>query len=189
MVFTEDWLSRHIPVWEAVLDKKSKKVLEIGSFEGKSCVWFCENLEGCTVTCVDTFEGSMEHTEETKSGLRERFDENTEEYKDRITVLVGTSDKVLRTLPYEETYDVVYIDGSHLSKDVLTDAILTWPLLKTNGIMIFDDYRWPTYVGTLQHPAPGIHVFLNMFDGEFKVLHNEYQLILAKVPNEEVSPA
>jgi hypothetical protein len=33
---------------------------------------------------------------------------------------------------------VIYIDGSHEPMDVLTDAVMSWPLLRSNGILIFD---------------------------------------------------
>lgn len=33
---------------------------------------------------------------------------------------------------------VVYIDGSHWAKDVLTDAVMAWRLLKEGGVMILD---------------------------------------------------
>jgi hypothetical protein len=33
-------------------------------------------------------------------------------------------------------------DGSHRARDVLEDAVLSWPLLKVGGIMLFDDYLW-----------------------------------------------
>lgn len=33
---------------------------------------------------------------------------------------------------------VIYIDGSHHPQDVLTDAVMAWKLLKTEGILILD---------------------------------------------------
>ena len=38
-------------------------------------------------------------------------------------------------------YDYIYIDGSHMPKWVLIDAVLSWDLLKKGGLMIFDDYK------------------------------------------------
>ena len=48
---------------------------------------------------------------------------------------------VLRRLPLE-SFDIIYIDGSHAVNDVLEDAVLSFRLLKPEGILIFDDYRW-----------------------------------------------
>ena len=47
---------------------------------------------------------------------------------------------------------VIYIDGSHLAQDVLTDAVMAWKLLKTTGIMILDG-RDATLGATRQHSA------------------------------------
>lgn len=72
-IFTSDWFSTNIPLWKKLLqnykDKPNLKFLEIGSYEGRSAVWLMENIltqENCTLTCIDTFEGSAEHTEEQK---------------------------------------------------------------------------------------------------------------------------
>ena len=46
--------------------------LEIGSFEGRSAIWLLENIlthSNSHLTCVDTFEGSMEHSDTHKHEL------------------------------------------------------------------------------------------------------------------------
>ncbi len=42
-------------------------------------------------------------------------------------------------------YDFVYIDASHIAKEVLMDTVLACELLMDNGILIFDDYDWEVY--------------------------------------------
>lgn len=37
-------------------------------------------------------------------------------------------------------FDFCYIDASHAPEDVLRDAILAWPLMKSGGVIMFDDY-------------------------------------------------
>ena len=181
MVFTSDWFSQNIPIWNSVIPKTSgQKILEIGSYEGRSCIWFCENLPGSTITCVDTFEGSNEHYTDMKDGLYDRFSENTAEFKDRIIVLQGYSDKVLRRLEPIEQYDVAYIDGSHYTCDVLSDAILTFPLVKPGGLIIFDDYEWPGHKGTLANPKLGINAFVACYEDKVDVVSVGYQLIVKK---------
>lgn len=39
-------------------------------------------------------------------------------------------------------FDVIYIDGNHKPENVLEDAVMAWRKLKSQGIMIFDDYDW-----------------------------------------------
>jgi hypothetical protein len=157
------------------------KILEIGSFEGLSTTWLLKHTNA-HVTCVDTWEGSDEHTDEHKQGLYERFLENIEPWKDRVTILRGESGKVLRTLPCEETYDFIYIDGSHYAKDVLADAVLTWPLINPTGLIIFDDYLWTTdgNIESLTGPQPGINAFLNIYRPFVRSLHN--QCVISKNP-------
>lgn len=43
-------------------------------------------------------------------------------------------------------FDLVYIDGSHLRLDVLSDASMAWRLLREGGVMVFDDYEWDRLV-------------------------------------------
>ena len=32
--------------------------------------------------------------------------------------------------------------GSHSARDVLSDGIMCWELLRRGGVMVFDDYAW-----------------------------------------------
>ena len=37
---------------------------------------------------------------------------------------------------------LIYIDACHDSQYVMTDAMLSWKVLKVGGYLIFDDYGW-----------------------------------------------
>lgn len=177
MVFTVDWFSGYIPAWTRMFETNGKptNVLEIGSFEGRSTCWLLENTDA-TITCVDTWEGSDEHTPELKNGLFDRFMENIEPHKDRVIIKRGFSGEVLRTLPLDATFDFVYIDGSHYSKDVLEDAILAWRLVKPGGLVVFDDYNWTlegTEIGDLRNPRTGIDAFLYFIKPNIVGVYNQ----------------
>jgi predicted O-methyltransferase YrrM len=64
--FTADWFSANVPVWSALMDEIPAigKVLEIGSYEGRSTVWLIEHAFKATgrgeVFCIDTWEGGPE---------------------------------------------------------------------------------------------------------------------------------
>ena len=62
-------------------------------------------------------------------------------------------------------FDFIYIDGSHMASDVLSDAILSFELLKINGIIGFDDYLWklPNSNNLLTNPKIAIDSFTNIF--------------------------
>jgi hypothetical protein len=38
------------------------EALEIGSWEGRSAIFFLSFFRNCRLTCIDTFQGSVEHT-------------------------------------------------------------------------------------------------------------------------------
>ncbi len=39
-------------------------------------------------------------------------------------------------------FDFVYVDGSHGTLDTLSDLVLSYKLLKIDGLLIVDDYLW-----------------------------------------------
>ena len=183
MVFTTKWFDGYIPFWEQILSKTKtpERVLEIGSFEGRSACWLAENTNA-RITCVDTWEGSPEHPPELRENLYERFIENITPYKDRITPHRGYSGEVLRTFPCTPAYDFIYIDGSHYSKDVLEDAVLSWRLLEPGGIMVFDDFTWlapgTDNMHDLRNPRAGIEAFCSIFRPEIVAMYG--QLVIKK---------
>jgi hypothetical protein len=185
--FTSDWFTPSIPVWTAVLEpyrgKPGINYLEIGAYEGRSAIWMLENIltdASSRLTAVDVFYGDYEA----------RYRRNIERTgaADRVTTLKGASQVEARKLALE-SFDLIYIDGSHAAPDVLEDAVLCWRLLKPRGLMIFDDYRWVGALGAghsgdspSDFPKPAIDAFTRCFAGKFDTVHNAYQLILRKRP-------
>jgi len=191
--FTQDWFNWAPPVWEQLIPMLSgeagkRNFLEIGSFEGRSSVWIAENMmqDGDHLRCIDTWEGGEEHGEENMSEVEERFRANlivaTEKFPERLIFQSkGTSVARLAQLQGKTTFDFIYIDGSHIAKDVLTDACMAWPLLKPKGLMVFDDYTWsPNTRDILHRPKIAVDAFVNIFAEEVEIVHLGYQLIIRK---------
>lgn len=193
--FTQDWFHWAPEVWKQLIPHlpKGHAFLEIGSFEGRSTVWIIENMMEDTlfIDCIDTWEGGEEHTEEQMSGVEARFDANTElamrKFADEngarrwVTKFKGTSTFMLAQLLDEgRGYSFIYIDGSHVAKDVMTDACMAWPLLKKGGILVFDDYLWGEPTTILHKPKIAIDYFTTLFAEELEFLHIGYQLIVRK---------
>jgi hypothetical protein len=61
-----------------------------------------------------------------------------EEYT-KATVHKDYSENVLRSWGTKPRFDFIYIDGDHSKKGVLFDFVNSWPLLRKDGIIIFDD--------------------------------------------------
>jgi hypothetical protein len=190
--FTTNWVTPHANLWTEQLKhlkgKPSIHALEIGSFEGRSAIWFLDNIlihPTSSITCVDIFEDvgySSSGILEEKDAYEDKFDRNIQAsgFAKKVKKIKGSSQKVLRELEWN-SYDVIYIDGSHVAKDVLLDAVLSWHLLKVGGTIIFDDYQWRVdqYL-PWRRPKIAIDAFLAVFEPYIEVLHKEYQVVVRK---------
>jgi len=193
--FTKDWFNWAPAVWEQLIPHLPERTedgryfIEIGSFEGRSAVWIAENMmqDGDYLTCIDTWEGGEEHGAEDMGTVEERFDHNVAvlegKYPERsVSKYKGTSVERLAEIlgGGTEDADFIYIDGSHIAKDVLTDACMAWPLLKPKGLMVFDDYMWGNPRDILHRPKIAIDAFCNLFAEEAEIVHVGYQLVVRK---------
>ena len=101
-------------------------------------------------------------------------------YKYKCTATQYLGSKLAGCVDNEDLFDFIYIDGSHIAKDVLTDACMAWPLLKPKGMMVFDDYMWGNPRDILHRPKPAIDAFCNLFAEEAEIVHVGYQLVVRK---------
>ena len=177
--FSGDTFTAHIPLWKQVLSplagKPNLHYLEIGVFEGRSALWVLEHVltdPTSRMTCIDLFPGDME----------QHFRANLElsGVPKKATVLKGFSQIVLKQLPLE-SFDLIYIDGSHVAKDVLVDAVLSWQLLKPGGILMFDDYLYKQQTLPPElRPQLAIDAFLAAYKTDLTVVNKGYQVIVTK---------
>ena len=190
--FTRDWFHWAPDIWTHLTPMlpDRKAFLEIGSFEGRSAAWIVENMaeDGATILCIDTWQGAEEHKAggEDMQAAERRFDHNagmlTVAYPLRhIRKVKDTSYRALAALVNTWQMDFIYIDGSHKAKDVLADACMAWPLLKTGGIMVFDDYSWGDPRDVLHRPKIAVDAFVNIYAEEIKPIHTGYQLAIQKI--------
>lgn len=187
--FTSDWWTHNIPNWlkfAGHLRDSPVGMLEVGSYEGRSSVWFLDNLMGdpdSFLTCVDPWglnPGGGKEDDATDETER-RFDHNVtltgKKYQCRK--IKGFSYNALPTL-MQNTYDVVYIDGDHNGEAVLEDAVLAWRLLKAGGLMVFDDYGLVD--GKLRNlPREGVDAFLRLWGHRVELLHAGWQMFVRKI--------
>jgi hypothetical protein len=190
MDFSEDWTSINFNVWSQIFDLHGhtfKDGLEIGSFEGRSAVFFLQYFPNLHLTCVDLFKYTDEFFSDRKSWATEftggvRFDKNLSKYKGRYDKVVASSTSTLSTfIDDKKQFDLIYIDGSHYRDDVFTDALLSWKLLRVNGIIIFDDYVWNWEASPKDRPKDAIEYFIYSHLDELKILHRGTQFIIKKI--------
>ena len=137
----------------SVLDRKSKKRLkggryamlrfipkagngvEVGVWRGDFSQALLSHLKPVNLTLIDPW-GHQEDAEELHRGVCKRFSSNN-----NVKVLRSSSLEAAKTFA-DQSFDWVYIDGSHDYEDVLAD-LKTWKLkIKKNGILFGDDYYW-----------------------------------------------
>lgn len=185
-IYSNDWFTHNIPNWTRWLsclrDKGGLLFLELGCYEGMATRWLLDNIltnPSSSIHVVDTFSGSHEHSRLDTSNMYVNFMNNAG-FEDRVKVFQQKTKKYLTCT--EESFDFIYVDASHKTKNVLVDGIMGWDKLKKNGIMIFDDYCWKKYPESSDlHPKRGIDHFLERFDSELELIAKGYQVCVKKV--------
>jgi len=150
------------------------RYLQLGAFTGDASAWLMDNIltdDTSYLTDVDTWEGSDEDEHKSMD-----FDDVMNTYLNRL----GDYEKYSRCYNYRTTttnfllsrlaeqrehlveYDFIYIDADHTTVGVLLDAELSWPLLKSGGIMAFDDLTWGADLPPSQSPKAGILLFADI---------------------------
>ena len=179
--FPSDEFTRNIPVWEEVLQPYKGKpdihYLEFGVNYGRAAIWMLENIlthESAQLTGMDIFPDGLDFEEVYLSNLKKSG------FSHKAKTIKGYSQFELRKLPLN-SFDIIYIDADHRAKAVMSDAVLSWELLKNGGLIIFDDYLW--YDKKLPDellPNLAINSFVSCYRDVLEVVHSGYQLIVRK---------
>jgi Methyltransferase domain len=104
--FTTNWAAEHFFVWAELLhrlERQPVRILEIGSWEGRSALFFLNYLPLSHITCVDTFGGNVEHHLDAYFAAlapkaEAQFDVNLAQFADRVEKRKGSSATVLPEL-------------------------------------------------------------------------------------------
>lgn len=174
--YTTDFISGFVDDWARALaplaGRPGVRLLEIGSFEGRSATWFLKHVlthESSELVCVDVF---------SRPGREARFDHNIglADRHGQVRKLKGKSADVLATLE-PASFDAIYVDGGHDAGTVLLDTLLAWKLLKPGGVLIFDDYLWELERPLSERPQLAIDLFRTTMGDALEILHMGYQVI------------
>lgn len=176
--YTENYIFPHkiwLKIFNHFKNKKYISYLEIGVYEGRSLTWIAQNIlpKQSHIHALDKFQ---------HHGLPERFSKNIEPLKQQfqIQVLSGWSEKVLPQLE-KQNYDLIYVDADHIYVQVWNDIILAWPLLKTGGYIVLDDYIWSKFlVPNSDRPEIAINDFLNLASNSYRMIYKDVQIFIQK---------
>ena len=191
--FTEHWFDGMIPNWEIIFKHYTKpinRVLEIGCYEGRATTWLCENVlnDNIIFDVIDTFVGPVNESGGTKTinklkeevnFIENNFNHNISFFTNiSFNVYKDFSQKVLPTFDDIPIYDFIYIDASHRSDDTFVDAYYAHKLLKSGGLLIFDDYRWKDNndMRRVNSPELAIDMFYIMYKELYNILFKGYQI-------------
>ena len=120
------------------------KFVEIGSWKGKSSAYMVVEIinsgKNIEFTCVDTWEGSIEHQDfpELKD-LYKIFKSNMNPLEKHYTDIKMSSLEAVKFFP-DKSLDFVFIDASHEYNDVKNDILAWKPKVKIGGILSGHDY-------------------------------------------------
>lgn len=166
MEYKSDFFSCHIPSWTDLFSKfQPKTALEIGSYEGRSAEWLLDNIPELYLTCIDTWDNTGITSGLDSSEAEKVFDARI---GNRVRKIKGESGIILRSLTM--LYDLIYIDGNHISSAVMEDMVLSFRLLKPGGVMICDDYTGGWGGNPLDFPKLAIDSFINCYWNKLDLL-------------------
>jgi predicted O-methyltransferase YrrM len=140
------WYIDQMPLWKQHLaTADAVRVLEIGAFDGVSANMMLDEIfthPQTQLVAIDPYLPDAT-TPEVGAGTRETFRRNVEigGHRTQVKLLQGFSFDLLHGMP-RESFDFIYVDGSHLARHVIEDAVLAMHLLKPGGVIGFDDYAW-----------------------------------------------
>jgi hypothetical protein len=151
LLFTDKSFNQHTNVLKRMItehgltDGSPRAVLIIGGYEGLSTNWFSNLLlehPDSQIHIVSQFRGTSEQRDGkwSKTDLEQIFKYNTyfSWYYYKLNIVPVDKDSLLlaaSTLDPDIKFDLIYVDGNHEFKDVLYDAVVSWNLLKPNGLL------------------------------------------------------
>lgn len=164
------------------IGKPNLSFLQLGAYTGDASVWLVENILTDTTSKlidVDTWQGSDEEAHHSMD-----FNEVFNIYKYKINKYKNIHYYKQTTMSYlradTRQYEFIYIDADHTAVGVLLDAELSWDLLKSGGLLAFDDYQWNQGNGELYNPRSGIDTFIQRHRTELEIVHHGWQLWVEK---------
>ena len=180
-----DALARFVDHIQRARCQNPPRYLEIGACHGHSTALVYAILNSdVPITVVDPFMEFAEIDDDVMRRAQETFSSNMKamQAEHSVRVLKGRSlDQLPSLIETGEQFDIIYIDGSHATLDVLLDVTLCWRLLPRGGLLIFDDYwyRRPD-LGAGYRPKLAIDAFVGAMSHEIAILDVGRQVFLRK---------
>lgn len=176
-VFSVDWTTHKIEAWQSLLGHltdQPARMLEIGVWEGRSSIHFCQQFLTHTdsrLVCLDPHPQPAFLSNLKAAGVRWRVEFHQSDSRRHLAAFS------------DQQFDAAYIDGSHEAADVLRDGLNVLPLMKPGGIIIFDDYSHSNLPGRYLLPHVGIDGFMQVCSPHYvEEIARDWQLTVRVLP-------
>ena len=178
----EKWFCNNLNFLNNFFSKKNNinKILEVGSYEGRSAIFFLKTFPNANIICVDTWSGSDEHNQYNFTVVEKNFDINTNYYQNNncLKKIKDTSNNFFSN--NFETFDLIFVDGDHSSHQVKLDIENSWKILNKGGYLLLDDYLWWYYKDLQKNPSSSINNFIINNLSDISILKIWNQVIIQK---------
>lgn len=172
-------VKRNFEILKPQMEGKPCCYLEIGCWKARSTIWVLDNIlthEDSYAVIVDPWEPLLKarrtHDKEEMDAMYRMALGKLTPYGPKVHVVRERSIDYLRSWKQPRPFfDFIYIDGDHADTVVIQDAVLSWPLCKIGGFMVFDDYH-------SFHPYE--HHVRDAVDGFMRVYGNGYSRTVFK---------
>jgi len=150
--YVPDWRKHYRPLFETLKTKECKKILEIGTHNGKNAVAMIKNASlkvpenEIEYYGFDLFEDlssqlsieefSISEATPKVADVQKFIQENT---KAKVTLIKGNTRETLKENNLPEM-DLIYIDGGHTIETTRNDWQYSSRLMKEDTVVYFDDY-------------------------------------------------
>jgi len=170
--FTTEWADNNIPYVAPLLRDFAQgrgqiRYLEIGAYEGRNLAFMDWLLPAkLDVTVIDPWFDEALNPEEKYHAVEPRFRRNVAKLNfSGLSTRKGFSTYELpKMLEGGETFDLIYVDGSHTAWAVMVDLAYCAALLDIGGMMVLDDYwHHESEIG-----GPGVKQAVDRFHGVFR---------------------
>ena len=170
------------------------KILEIGTYTGTSLIQIMKKFQNPKATVIDLWKNYDEENNQIVNTEMKKIEDNNiknvfidnmikANIFDKVTIIQDDSNKALVQMldkHSKNSFDLIYVDGSHKLFESYTDIILSHFLLNKNGLLIIDDVDY-NKSNILESPFKGIEYFLQKFGNSYKILSFGYRLFLEKI--------
>ena len=159
---------------------KEVKILEIGTYEGQSTIYMLENLcklPTSSLTSVDPYY-SDDKSDFVKNDTYKLFCHNIKLCKqlDKFDHCIDYSYNVLpKMIEDNKKYNIIYLNGGKIMKNVLQDAVYSNSLIQSGGIIVFNA------VTNNSDVMNAVKIFLHLHSTEYKIILKDYQWMLQKI--------